>query len=93
MSSLAFGDRIRIALQSAGQSGRDAVLGALSGPISGWRSMRAGEVKLLIAPADMRTADPTIAVDIYNGRYVFGGQAAETAGSPYSISPPSESVA
>ena len=45
----------------------------------------------LIAPPDLRTADPTIAVEIYGGRFAFAGHVVEAAGkSPFDIGPPSE---
>ncbi|WP_224407843.1 heparinase II/III family protein [Afifella sp. IM 167] len=46
---------------------------------------------MLIAPPDLRTADPTIAEEIYSGRFVFAGQSVETEGrSPFEVVPPSE---
>ena len=46
--------------------------------------------RLLIAPQDIRTPDPQIAVDIYSGYFAFGGKAAEANGySPFLIEPPS----
>ncbi|AXS42317.1 heparinase II/III family protein [Breoghania sp. L-A4] len=45
--------------------------------------------RLLIAPQNLRTADPTIAADIYAGRFVFSGHQAESAGrSPFEIDAP-----
>ncbi len=46
--------------------------------------------RLLIAPPDLRTADPTVAADIYAGYFVFAGRALETGGrSPFDFDPPS----
>ncbi len=46
--------------------------------------------RLLIAPPDIRTADPTVAADIYGGYFVFGGKAVNTHGrSPFATPPPS----
>ena len=39
-----------------------------------WRYAGAVPDRLLIAPIDLRTADPTVALDIYAGRYVFSGE-------------------
>ena len=51
----------------------------------------AARSQLLIAPPDLRTADPTVAVEIYAGRFAFAGHVAETSGeSPFDIGPPSE---
>ena len=50
--------------------------------------------RLIIAPQDIRTADPTVADDIYSGYFVFDGKAVSTRGvSPFEIEPPSEAWA
>lgn len=47
--------------------------------------------RLLIAPQDIRTTDPTIASDIYSGYFVFAGKSVNTHGqSPFETTPPSE---
>ena len=47
-------------------------------------------MRLLIAPQDVRTADPTIASDIYGGYFAFGGKAVQLRGqSPFEVDPPS----
>ncbi|MDK9695798.1 MAG: heparinase II/III family protein [Siculibacillus sp.] len=47
--------------------------------------------RLLIAPQDLRTADPTVATDIYAGVFVFSGQIVECNGrSPFEMPPPGE---
>lgn len=44
----------------------------------------------MIAPQDIRTADPTRAEDIYAGYFAFGGRIVNTQGlSPFDIHPPS----
>ena len=46
--------------------------------------------RLIFAPQDLRTADPTIATDIYSGFFAFAGRAITTSGrSPFSFVPPS----
>ena len=48
--------------------------------------------RVLIAPHDLRTSDPTAAADIYAGRFIFAGQAVHTGGaSPFAVPPPSAS--
>ena len=45
--------------------------------------------RLLIAPQDIRTADPTVAADIYAGYFVFEGKAVDAQGrSPFSLPAP-----
>ncbi|GHD17822.1 heparinase II/III family protein [Tianweitania populi] len=54
----------------------------------GWRFRYAGRTpdRLLIAPPDLRLADPQIAQDIYYGRFPFAGKVVETSGrSPFDI--------
>jgi uncharacterized heparinase superfamily protein len=46
--------------------------------------------RLLFAPQDLRTADPTIATDIYSGFFAFEGRSITTSGrSPFTFEPPS----
>lgn len=46
--------------------------------------------RLLFAPPDLRTADPTVAADIYSGQFIFAGQLVSTEGrSPFEVDPPS----
>jgi uncharacterized heparinase superfamily protein len=50
--------------------------------------------RLLIAPQDIRTSDPTIAAEIYSGQLKLAGKLLETHGrSPFELSPPSEAFA
>lgn len=53
-----------------------------------WWQVGATPERLLIAPQDIRTADPTVATDIYSGVFVFSGQVVEAGGrSPFEIVP------
>jgi uncharacterized heparinase superfamily protein len=91
MSVIAPVDQLRLALHRAGRLTRKLRLGAVSGPIGRLRMAGGGRSQLLIAPPDLRTADPTIAVEIYAGRFAFAGHVVEVAGrSPFDIGPPSE---
>lgn len=91
MSRIAPEDRLRLALHRIGRWGRRIRQGALAGPIGRWRTARGAASELIIAPPDLRTADPTIAGDLYFGRFVFAGHAVETEGrSPFEVIPPSD---
>lgn len=47
--------------------------------------------RLVIAPQDVRTADPTVATDIYAGLFTFAGHAVDVGGnSPFLVVPPSD---
>ena len=91
MSAIAPLDQLRLAFHRAGRLSRKLRLGAVSGPIGRLRVAGGGRSQLLIAPPDLRTADPTIAVEIYSGRFAFAGHVVEVSGrSPFDIGPPSE---
>ncbi len=56
-----------------------------------WRYAGAVPDRLLIAPIDLRTADPTVALDIYAGRWVFNGDGIDVSGfSVFDAEPPNE---
>lgn len=56
-----------------------------------WPFGRHPATRLLFAPHDLRTADPTTALDIYAGYYAFAGRTLRTHGeSPFDSPPPSE---
>src|ERR1700730_15799770 len=47
--------------------------------------------RIVIAPQDLRTADPTRAAEIYGGRFAFAGKVVVCDGrSPFEMVPPSE---
>lgn len=56
-----------------------------------WRHAGRVPERLLIAPIDLRTADPTVALDICSGRFVFAGNGVDTDGlSVFDVEPPSD---
>lgn len=59
-----------------------------------WPFGRSSATRLLFAPHDLRTSDPTTAGDIYAGYYAFSGRTLRTHGeSPFDSEPPSEAWA
>jgi len=59
-------------------------------PLLRWRFTPAVADRLLIAPQDLRTADPTRASEIYAGRFAFAGKIVICdGGSPFDVEPPS----
>ncbi|WP_173934060.1 heparinase II/III family protein [Chelativorans sp. Marseille-P2723] len=55
-----------------------------AGPAYRWRYSGRTPERLLIAPPDLRLADPETAREIYNGRFLLGGHLVETGGeSPF----------
>jgi uncharacterized heparinase superfamily protein len=59
-------------------------------PLRAFNMLRArGPQRLVIAPQDIRTSDPTIADDIYAGYFAFGARIVDARGSsPFAIVPP-----
>jgi uncharacterized heparinase superfamily protein len=57
-----------------------------AGPVYRWRYTGRTPERVLIAPPDLRLADPQIANEIYYGRFPLSGHMVETAGrSPFQI--------
>ncbi len=91
MSLATLSDRARFAGLLAFRGVNSTLNRLYTGRLYRWRFGGAIPDRLLIAPTDIRTADPTIAADIYAGLFVFCGQAVETDGrSPFEVTPPSE---
>jgi uncharacterized heparinase superfamily protein len=75
----------RLSLREAGRATRESMVWSLSR-----LSSAPVPTRLLFAPQDLRTADPTIATDIYSGFFAFSGRAVTTGGrSPFAFNPPS----
>ncbi len=69
---------------------RRLVAAGESGPFARWRWPGPVPERLVIAPQDIRTSDPTLAADIYAGVFAFAGKVAESGGrSPFDLEPPS----
>ncbi|NIX75337.1 heparinase II/III family protein [Microvirga terricola] len=80
----------RLALSESGRALRGGVAWGLSKVFLGTTV----PTRLLFAPQDLRTADPTIATDIYSGFFSFAGRAITTSGrSPFGFAPPSRAWA
>ncbi|MBN9275967.1 MAG: heparinase II/III family protein, partial [Mesorhizobium sp.] len=57
-----------------------------TGPVFRWRYSGRTPERVLIAPPDLRLADPQIALEIYYGRYPLAGHMVETGGqSPFQM--------
>jgi len=57
-----------------------------SGPVYRWRYTGRTPDRVLIAPPDLRLADPQIATEIYYGRFPLAGHLVETGGtSPFQL--------
>jgi uncharacterized heparinase superfamily protein len=81
-----FRDRLRVAslLAARGAGGFRRLLVAPWRAVAGLR--RSPPERLLIAPQDIRTSDPTLAADIYAGYFAFGGKIINAHGlSPFEL--------
>jgi len=84
----------RLVRYAAASAWRRARYDFHAGPFYRWRYFGQVPERLLIAPTDLRTADPTIAHDIYAGRYVFAGEVVDVSGfSVFEIEAPSRAWA
>jgi uncharacterized heparinase superfamily protein len=89
--SRGFADRTRLAAFAARRALRTGMGRLNAHPAVRWRFTPAMSDRLLIAPQDLRTADPTRASEIYAGRFAFAGKIVICDGrSPFEIEPPSE---
>src|SRR5881396_1551255 len=89
--SRGFADRTRLAAFAARRALRTGMGRLNAHPMVRWRFTSAIADRLLIAPQDLRTADPTRASEIYAGRFAFAGKVVICDGrSPFEITPPSD---
>lgn len=90
MNGAALSERLRLGALIAGCQVR-AILAALyASPLYRWRFSGNAPERLTVAPQDLRTADPTVAADLYSGRYSLAGRMVESGGqSPFHASAPS----
>jgi uncharacterized heparinase superfamily protein len=86
-----FAERARLSWFAARCALRGFVGGISAHPLMRWRFTPATTDRLLMAPKDLRTADPTRASEIYSGRFAFAGKVVICDGrSPFEMEPPSE---
>jgi uncharacterized heparinase superfamily protein len=91
MSRVSIAQRTKLSVHFARRSLRK-IAGRLKGhQLLRWDLIPAKTDRLVIAPQDLRTADPTRASEIYAGRFAFAGRIVVCDGrSPFEMAPPSE---
>jgi uncharacterized heparinase superfamily protein len=91
MSRVSIAQRTKLSMHFARRSLRK-IAGRLKGhQLLRWDLIPAKTDRLVIAPQDLRTADPTRASEIYAGRFAFAGRIVVCDGrSPFEMTPPSE---
>jgi uncharacterized heparinase superfamily protein len=91
MSRGSVGERLRISAYAVRRALRIFACRLNTNPLVRWRFSSGATDRLLIAPQDLRTADPTRASEIYSGRFAFEGKIVVCDGrSPFEMQPPSE---
>lgn len=91
MSPASIAERAKLSWFVA-QRGLLRVAGSLyAHPLTRWQVRPIAADRLVIAPQDLRTADPTRASEIYSGRFALAGKVLNTEGkSPFELQPPSD---
>ena len=69
-------DQARLAALAVNKAGRAALRLALKAPFSRWMAGVPAAYHLLILPQDLRTGDPSFAVELYDGYFGLAGAAA-----------------
>ncbi len=83
-------DQARLAALAVNKAGRAALRLALKAPFSRWMAGVPAAYHLLILPQDLRTGDPSFAVELYDGYFGLAGAAAPVGSeSPFKIMAPS----
>src|SRR5215203_3302225 len=91
MSRGSIADRTRLAAFAARRALRTGMGRLNAHPMVRWRFTSAMADRLLIAPQDLRTSDPTRASEIYAGRFAFAGKIVICDGrSPFEMLSPSD---
>jgi uncharacterized heparinase superfamily protein len=88
LAGATFKDRLRVVGLLAARAGL-ALRRGLGAPVGAAIGLgRRPPKRLLIAPQDIRTSDPTLAADIYAGYFAFGGKIINAHGrSPFELEP------
>src|SRR5581483_8769350 len=91
MSGVSTAERTRLSWLLARRALRSAASRLNANPILRWRFLSPKTDRLVIAPQELRTADPTRASEIYAGRFAFAGKIVVCdRRSPFEMTPPSE---
>lgn len=91
MSRATIAERANLSWLVARRAARNAAGRVRGHPLVRWQFLTTKADRLVIAPQDLRTADPTRASEIYAGRFVFAGKAVTCDGlSPFETTPPSD---
>jgi uncharacterized heparinase superfamily protein len=91
MARVALADRGRLSWLALRRGLDHTVARVLSHPLLQRPAMLGKADRMVIAPQDLRTADPTRAAELYGGRYAFAGKVVTCDGrSVFEMMPPSD---
>jgi len=91
MARVSLADRGRLSWRALRRGFNHAVARVLTHPLLQRPSWLGKADRIVIAPQDLRTADPTRAAEIYGGRFAFAGKVVVCDGrSAFEMMPPSE---
>ncbi len=91
MSGVSVAERTRLSWLLVRRALRSAAGRVNANPILRWRFLSPTIDRLVIAPQELRTADPTRAGEIYAGRFAFAGKIVVCdRRSPFEMAPPSD---
>ncbi len=83
-------DRVKLAAHVGSHRWRKLVVRFVDNPRFRWQIGLKVPERLLIAPQDLRTGDPTVANEVYAGEFAFSGKVVVAEGrSPFEIEAPS----
>jgi uncharacterized heparinase superfamily protein len=90
MSQLSLAERAEIARLLAARR-RSGLRQALGGAMRRWRRGSMVPDEIVIVPQDLRTSDPSFAIEVAQGHFGLAGRSAYLAtGSPFDLRPPSD---
>lgn len=79
-------------LSSLSKAKRDLALGLKRSPLFSWRYENRDVTQLLLVPRDLRTADPSLSMELDMGQFGLAGATVLLEGeSPFDVTPPNES--
>src|SRR5262245_27253259 len=91
MARVSIAERTKLSLDLVRRALRNILGRVIGHPLIRWRFLPGETDRLVIAPQELRTADPTRASEIYAGRFSFAGKIVICEGrSPFEIVPPSD---
>jgi uncharacterized heparinase superfamily protein len=91
MSGVSAAERTRLSWLLIRRALRSAAGRLSANPFLRWRFLSPKTDRLVIAPQDLRTADPTRAGEIYAGRFAFAGKIVVCdRRTPFEMTPPSD---